>query len=129
MPQSNQFYNHPLAREHRRTLRNTQTPTERTLWLHLRREQIAGAKFRRQFSVGHYVLDFYAPALKLAIEVDGECHNRPEAQEYDTIRQKTLEGLGIHFLRFTNQQVIHEIEAVLATIEGCATEAFTGLEL
>jgi very-short-patch-repair endonuclease len=67
-------------------------------------------------SVGAYVLDFYCPELKLAIEVDGSSHDSEDAQEYDHIRQKTIEAFGIRFLRFTNRQVRYEIEGVLEAI-------------
>ena len=70
----------------RRDLRKRMPPAERTVWKHLQNRQMSGAKFRRQVSVGVYVLDFYCPAFKLALEIDGSSHDREDAQEYDAIR-------------------------------------------
>jgi len=86
------------------------------LWRHLKNKQM-GAKFRRQYAIGNYILDFYAPQIKLAIEVDGETHYQsPEDQEKDKKRDEFLQNKGIKVLRFLNQQVIKNLEGVLETI-------------
>ena len=70
--------------------------------------------------MGMYVLDFYCPALKLAIEIDGDSHLKPGANERDADRQAFVESFGIRFLRFTNDQVYLNLEGVLETIAGVA---------
>jgi len=96
-------------------LRKNMPSAEIILWSRLRCKQILGHKFRRQFSVGPYVIDFYCPALKLAIEVDGESHTRSR-QEYDTNRQQDIESYGVRFLRFTNADVYEDLDGVLAKV-------------
>lgn len=86
------------------------------LWRHLKGKQLGGLKFRRQYSVGAYVLDFYCPECKLALEIDGSSHDAEDAQAYDTARQRYIEALGIRFLRFTNQDVYNNVEGVLTVI-------------
>jgi len=99
----------------RQELRREMPPAERKLWGYLHNEQL-GAKFRRQFSIGRYVLDFYCPRLRLAIEIDGESHTGDEAQAYDALRQREIEALGIVFLRFSNLEVYGNVQGVAETI-------------
>ena len=75
-----------------------------------------GYKFRRQYGVDQYVLDFYCPRLKLAIEVDGESHFMPGAEEQDKARQEYIEAYGIRFLRFMNPDVCENIDGVCQDI-------------
>ncbi len=82
-------------------------------WSRLKGRQLLGYKFRRQFSVGSYILDFYCPSLRLAIEIDGESHFNPEAKEYDSRRQRFIESLGISVVRFTNTDVRENLDGVL----------------
>ena len=89
---------------------------EKHLWTWLRAKQISGYKFRRQYSVGKYVIDFYCPEAKLAIEVDGDSHFIDQHSQYDIVRQKFVESKGIHFLRFTNTDVIENLEGVFIRI-------------
>ncbi|MBX2990112.1 MAG: endonuclease domain-containing protein [Bacteroidetes bacterium] len=110
------FYNRSSEKTKRRFLRNNMTATERILWQQLKGRQLGGFKFRRQFSVGAFVLDFYCPELKLAIEVDGESHDGPEAQESDRDRQKYIEQFHIWFLRFRNEEVEGNVDAVVDKI-------------
>ncbi len=70
---------------------------EAILWSQLQKRQVLGFKFRRQYGVGSYVLDFYCPEVKLAIEIDGNSHLREDAVEYDGTRQAEIEKLGIRF--------------------------------
>ncbi|MEL7069352.1 MAG: endonuclease domain-containing protein [Cyanobacteria bacterium J06634_6] len=100
----------------RQRLRNDSPRAERILWRRLRRRQIAGFKFRRQYGVERYVLDFYCPEIKLAIEIDGPSHDSPEAHAYDWQRQQFVESFSIQFLRFTNWDVYNRLEFVVATI-------------
>jgi len=86
------------------------------LWSRLQRRQIHGCKFRRQYSVGSYILDFYCAELKLAIEIDGDTHFKYGSEEHDRIRQESIERLGVKFLRFTNNDVYANLKNVLQTI-------------
>ena len=111
-----ELYNKTSEREKRRSLRNNMPQAEKVIWAKLRNRQIEECKFRRQYSVAAFVMDFYAPELKLGIEIDGESHFREGAQQYDYERQVFLESKEIHFLRFTNQEVYENIEGVLEAI-------------
>lgn len=95
-------------------LRKNLTPAEKELWQALRRGNLAGLKFRRQHSVGNFILDFYCPACKLVIELDGGIHL--DRVEYDAARTTELESHGYTVLRFQNEEVIHELETVLEKI-------------
>ena len=116
-----QIFNRGDETAKRRQLRAEMPPAERALWKQLRGEKL-GCKFRRQTSVGAYVVDFYCARLKLAIEVDGESHVGDEAVEYDAKRQGEIEALGVEFLRFSNQQVYRELEGVVETIRARVAE-------
>jgi very-short-patch-repair endonuclease len=74
----------------RRELRNEGTPAEATLWFHLKERKIEGMRWRRQFSVGPYILDFYCPQLRLCIELDGAPHYTLEGSEHDNHRDEWL---------------------------------------
>jgi very-short-patch-repair endonuclease len=100
----------------RRLLRRNMPQTEIQLWSKLRGMGLNGYKFRRQYSVRNYVLDFYCPKQKLAIEIDGDSHFRDCAEEYDRERQAVTESYGIRFLRFTNTEVNENIEGVVMRI-------------
>jgi len=80
-----------------------------------------GLKFRRQHSIGGFIVDFYCPEKRLAIELDGDVHEEKKQATYDKARQKTIEALGIKVLRFTNEDVIQNVEDVLKAIsaEAC----------
>lgn len=110
------LYNKTSERDKRRSLRNNMPPAEQVLWARLRGRQVEGCKFRRQYSIDAFVVDFYAPELKLAIEVDGDSHAGEDAQTYDAERQAFLESKGTRFLRLTNQQVYEELEGVVEAI-------------
>ncbi len=101
-------------RDRRRQLRGNQTNAERILWSRLRNRQLRGLKFRRQFSVGPYILDFYCPKLFLAIEVDGGQH--VEHAQYDERREIYLRSKNIQTLRFWNNEVLQNIDGVLEKI-------------
>ncbi len=73
-------------------------------------------KFRRQCSINNYVVDFYCPERKLAIEIDGDIHAYNSKIIYDKQRQKEIEALGIKVLRYTNADVVKNIEGVLYDI-------------
>ena len=110
------IYNRSNERELRKHLRNNMPSTEVIVWSRLQKRQLHGCKFRRQFSVGSYVLDFYLTELKLAIEIDGDSHFRAGADAYDKARQTSIEQLGVKFLRFTNNDVYRNLRGVLESI-------------
>lgn len=99
-----------------RKLRRTQTPWELKLWNTLRNRAINGLKFRRQFKIGPYVVDFCCLEKKLIIELDGGHHNEDMNQSADQIRQKYLEHQGYKVLRFWNLDIDRNLEGVIQTI-------------
>jgi len=103
--------------EKRRELRHNATPMERDLWELLKGNQRLGFKFRRQFGVGPYILDFYCTKMHLCIEVDGESHQPEDARQYDQRRDQYLRDLGIHTLRFWNDQVRNNLDEVVKKID------------
>lgn len=96
-------------------------PAEVILWLQLKGRQLNGYKFRRQYSIDKFVVDFYCPELKLAVEVDGDSHYVDGAKERDEGRQKIIENAGIRFLRFTNKDVYDNLNGVLYRIREAAS--------
>lgn len=110
------LHNLQILTERRKELRKNQTPQEIKLWWYLRDERM-GIKFRRQHSVGGYILDFYCPKKKLIIELDGGVHKQKENEEYDRVRDKFFQELGYLILRFTNTQIEQNINEVLRTIK------------
>jgi len=112
-----QIFNRRDRLEMRRELRNHCTPSEALMWKLLKQRQILDLKFRRQFSAGAYILDFYCPSLKLCIELDGPIHDTLAVAEHDRIRTQylTLE-LGIHVIRFRNEDVERNPEGVVNEI-------------
>ncbi len=86
------------------------------LWSKLKSNQIDGYKFRRQYGIGMYIVNFYCPATKLAIELDGESHFWEGAKQKDASRQKNIESFGIKFLRFSNTDVYENIQEVMSSI-------------
>jgi very-short-patch-repair endonuclease len=97
-----------------RELRRNATPAEVILWRELRDRRFAGFKFRRQWPVGPYVVDFYCRAGRLIVELDGESHVGKEAA--DQFRQAALEGCGYKVLRFWNPDVYDDLDCVLEAI-------------
>jgi very-short-patch-repair endonuclease len=81
-------FNNKAYTARRKALRRSLSKAEAVMWIHLSRKQINEFKFRRQYSVNQYVIDFYCPELKLAIEIDGDSHYGYLSQKYDNERQK-----------------------------------------
>lgn len=90
----------------RRKLRKTMTPAEIALWVMIKNRQLDGERFLRQFSIGHYVVDFYCHKHKLAIELDGAGHFTEEGQKYDKKRTEYLNSEGVKVIRFENYEVL-----------------------
>lgn len=103
-------------REFAKRLRNNLTDCERLLWRHLRNRQLSGFKFRRQHPFPPYVLDFYCAELMLVVELDGGQHYDDIGLEKDRLRTDYLERLGLEVLRFSNLDVLQNLEGVLAEI-------------
>ncbi|MFO1527225.1 MAG: endonuclease domain-containing protein [Turneriella sp.] len=104
-------------KEKSRRLRREMTPAEEIVWGKLRDHQLLGFQFRRQHPIkGKYILDFYCVARKLAIEIDGAIHDSKEVRQLDALRTKELSALGIRVVRFTNTEVMSEIDSVLSRI-------------
>ncbi|MGE5420107.1 MAG: endonuclease domain-containing protein [Chloroflexota bacterium] len=100
----------------RSALRNKSTSAEAALWILLKSRKVEGRKFRRQHSIGKYIVDFYCPTEKLIIELDGEPHGDAVQIQNDTIRDKYLESLGLTVLRFENRFIFQEPEFILEEI-------------
>lgn len=106
-------------RDRARTLRRSKTLSERRLWNWLRNRTFAGAKFRRQVPVGPYVLDFFCPTLKLAIEADGRQHASDWMVEYDGQRTAYLRSHGIEIVRIVNELLARDslmVEEIIAAV-------------
>ena len=104
------------AREFSRGLRRKETGAERRLWRLLRDRRFSGFKFRRQFPIGPYYLDFYCPESGLAVELDGGVHGEPEKKAKDKERDDFLRANGIVVLRFWNHQLGTQLEVVRSEI-------------
>ncbi len=99
-----------------RRLRSGMTEAELRLWSRLRRKQICGVQFYRQKPIGPYVVDFYAPAAKLVVEVDGSQHLTQTGVASDMERDRFLRVQGLQVIRFDNVQVLKQLDAVVAMI-------------
>jgi very-short-patch-repair endonuclease len=109
------IFNLPQYRDRRVVLRKNPTEPEKRFWQAVRGKQL-GVKFRRQHGIGHYIVDFYCPEWQLVVELDGDSHFHPEAQTADTERDGYLQSLGLRVLRFTNQEVMQNLEGVLMKV-------------
>jgi very-short-patch-repair endonuclease len=97
-------------------MRKTPTPAERILWETLRDRKILKRKFRRQFALDCFILDFYCQELKLAIEVDGEIHSEPGQVAHDENRDGYLRSVGCTILRFPNDAILRDLKTVILKI-------------
>lgn len=104
----------PIVRA--RELRKNMTDAERKLWYFLRDRRLSGLKFRRQVPIGPYIVDFACLEKKVIVEIDGGEHNFPDHRRYDSQRAAWLEAQGFRILRFWNNEVLSNIEAVLTVI-------------
>ena len=110
------LHNKKYLKQYRKDLRNSGTPAEATLWTVLQKKQVAGRKFRRQHSIGNYILDFYCFPEKIAIELDGAYHFTEEGRKKDEERDAYLQSKGITVLHFENKEVFNNLESLLAEI-------------
>ena len=110
-------YNRTKEKWRRKDLRKKSTKAEKILWEYLRNRNLAGFKFKRQYSVDSFIIDFYCPKVKLGIEVDVEVHFTEEAKNYDENRSGFLSDFGIDIIRFRNDDIYNNLKVVLNTIE------------
>ena len=112
-----QIYNRNEHKEKRRFLRSNGTSAEAVMWTMLKERKVMGKKFRRQFGVGPFILDFYCPEAKLCVELDGKEHFTREGNEHDIKRAEYLQAVhGIRILRFENEKIFKYPDGVLAEI-------------
>jgi very-short-patch-repair endonuclease len=105
----------PIILQHAREMRHPQTPAEATIWRHLRNRNLE-FKFRRQHPIERFIVDFYCAEVKLCIEIDGDSHLEQGQKEYDAARTEVLESIGCNVIRFTNNDVRYNIDAVAQEI-------------
>lgn len=120
MPRRKIIPYNPKLKQLARNLRNNSTKSEIILWTHLKGKQMQGYDFHRQKPIGNYIVDFFCNELSLAIEIDGDSHCGKEVE--DAKRQKELEKLGVHFLRFEDSDVFYRLDGVLIRIENWIAE-------
>lgn len=111
-----ELYNLSIYKQRRRDLRKRMTPAEGILWSRIRNRYL-GYKFKRQFSIGKYILDFYSPELKLAIEIDGGDHYEQNKIIKDEQRTRYLNGIGIIVKRYTNLDIKNNLDSVLEELK------------
>ncbi|HEX9740868.1 MAG TPA: endonuclease domain-containing protein [Ignavibacteriaceae bacterium] len=109
-------YNRESEKVNRRKLRRNSTKAEEILWDYLKNRKLLGLKFKRQYSIDQFVIDFYCSEIKLGIELDGKIHLKREVKIHDENREGYLNDFGIKFLRINNDEVIIDIEEVITEI-------------
>ena len=119
------IYNSKAKESQRKDLRNSLTSAEAILWKCLQRRQLDGKKFRRQQSIGPYIVDFYCPECRVIVELDGTGHYEKDAVEYDLRRTEYLGEQGIRVIRFGNEAVCKKLESVLEEIRANLTSMTT----
>ena len=112
MEKIGRFANKAYLKQRRRDLRQNQTKAETKLWYAIKNKGL-GYKFRRQYSISRCIVDFYCHELKLIIEIDGSTHTDEKWLNYDNRRQKFLESHGFKVVRYTDEQVKHNLDGVL----------------
>src|SRR3989338_636423 len=120
-----QIHNFEYLKHRRKFLRNNPTNAEKLLWLVLKNKQ-TGYKFRRQQSIGIFIMDFYCHKLRLVIEVDGATHDIQEVKEKDRIKEKYLKDNYLEVIRFTDDQIFGNIEKVFDEIKEYCKEIERG---
>src|SRR5262245_43658358 len=110
------LYNNPKKKDKRKELRNEGTAAEAVLWKYLQKRQLLGKKFRRQYSIGPYIVDFYCPECSLIVELDGARHFSMLREDYEFERTSYLQRQGLQILRFENRVLRENADSVLETI-------------
>jgi very-short-patch-repair endonuclease len=119
----------PRQRSRAKQLRQTMTRAETLLWRYLKANRIDGLGFRRQVPIRNYIADFVCMSAKMVVELDGESHDFEERQKADQNRDAFFVSEGFQVLRFTNDQVMSNLEGVVETIRQAATDRLRGLPL
>jgi len=117
-----QSFNRSEPKPARQQLRGTMPPAEVILWSKLEGRGMLGCKFRRQFGIDSYTIDFYTSELRLAVELDGESHYVPGGKTRDNRRDATIRSYGIRILRFLNSDVYENLDGVWEAIARAARE-------
>jgi len=107
----------PVIFERAQLLRKQSTEAEEKLWKRLRNRKFEGLKFRRQHPINRFVVDFYCHEKLLVVEVDGGIHNEVEVKERDDGREEELQNFGLTIIRFTNEEVLNEMDKVLGKLK------------
>jgi very-short-patch-repair endonuclease len=116
------LFNRKELGKYRTTLRKNLTSAEASLWNILKHRQVSGYKFRRQHSIGNYIVDFCCPQEMLIIELDGNIHGEYHQIEKDELRDNYLKNLGFTVLRFENKHAFQDPEFVINEIRKCLSE-------
>jgi very-short-patch-repair endonuclease len=111
---------HPTIRQRARELRKSMTPAEARLWYHLRHRQLDGYYFRGQHPIGRFITHFCCTKARLVVEIDGDVHVMQ--REYDAARTQWLQDRGYRVMRFTNDEVVRQLSAVLESILAACEE-------
>jgi very-short-patch-repair endonuclease len=111
------IHNRKYLEKFRKELRNNATISEKRLWKVLQKSQLDGRKFRRQHSIGNYIVDFYCPSERLIVELDGAVHENTVNEDYDFMRTQYLESLNNKVIRFKNEEVKDFLDLVLEKIK------------
>jgi very-short-patch-repair endonuclease len=119
----------PRQRNRAKQLRQAMTRAETLLWRHLKADRIDGLGFRRQVPIQNYIADFICMSAKIVVELDGESHDFEERQKADQNRDAFFVSEGFQVLRFTNEQVMSNLEGVVETIRQTAADRLRGLPL
>ncbi len=112
------FYNIQGLRSKRADLRNNMSVPEQRLWFWIKSKQL-GYKFRRQYSIGPYIVDFYCPKLRLILEIDGDSHTEDANIKRDCVRTKYLTDCNLKIKRYTNRDVLYNLDGVLDDLTKC----------
>ncbi|MFA6160498.1 MAG: endonuclease domain-containing protein [Parcubacteria group bacterium] len=112
------IYNKAKIKENRRLLRKVQTKEELIFWAQVKNRRFHDYKFRRQYSIGNYIADFYCPELKLVVEIDGGQHYEKENIKKDFERTKFFEDLGMKIKRYTNIEIKNNLSGVMEELWG-----------
>lgn len=112
----------PEKKAFAKALRNHQTLHESTLWERLRRDQL-GSRFRRQVIIRGWIVDFWCPAKRLVVEVDGASHKTPEGSRKDAHRDSVMRGLGLRVLRVDNEEIDQDLGRVISKIQSAIQES------
>ncbi|OGY36119.1 MAG: hypothetical protein A3E36_00860 [Candidatus Andersenbacteria bacterium RIFCSPHIGHO2_12_FULL_45_11b] len=114
-----QVYTRKDIKPTRSALRKRMTAPELVFWTAIRSRKLKGYKFRRQYSTGRYIIDFYCPKVRLGVEIDGDSHFTNNQKQYDALRQEYINALGIKILRYTNDEIMKNLNGVLEDISKC----------